>query len=149
MTIPDGLVWLHCTGPDGPVVLLGDHDSRAHRITLCDDHCTYFLEGQWLHKWRVYHAKAVVRPPPAPFHEGEMTWTEHPILGTVCSHLGLDGADLNHVGYTLNGHDAIIFHCEGEAPGSAYYWGATVDGDGDCDADLNTLKARVDKSFVT
>jgi hypothetical protein len=80
-----------------------------------------------------------------------MNGTEPPTLGvSVYAHHGLDGADFAHVAYTLDGHDAVIYHCEGEAPGSMYYWGATFDnGDGDCDASLDVLKARVEKSFAT
>ena len=64
LNIPHGLVWFHVTGPDGPAVLLGDHDSHSGLITLCDDHCTYRIRDGFLHKWRVLHVEEVVRPHP-------------------------------------------------------------------------------------
>lgn len=69
MIIPHGLSWLHCTGPDGPVVLLGDYDSRTGRVTLIDDgYTSWSFDGETIHKWKVYRAEPVARPRPAHRH---------------------------------------------------------------------------------
>ena len=61
-----GLYWLHGVGPDGPVVLLGQYDARLQLVTVIDDGCTaHRLDGDRLHKWRVYRIMPVVRPEPA------------------------------------------------------------------------------------
>lgn len=62
-----GLYWLHCDGPDGPVVLLGKCDGWTGLVTLVDDGCTaYPLDGNRLHKWEVYAVEPAHRPPPKP-----------------------------------------------------------------------------------
>lgn len=66
-TLDSGLYWLHTTGPDGPVVLLGRFDSRKQSVVQHDNADTeYFVEGPYVHKWRVYHIEPVIRPDPLP-----------------------------------------------------------------------------------
>lgn len=68
MNIPHGLVWLHVSGPDGHVVLLGKYDSYTNLVCLIDDGCTDWPleDGNRIHKWTVYHVEEVQRPAPAP-----------------------------------------------------------------------------------
>lgn len=61
----------------------------------------------------------------------------------------IDGFDEEHECWAYPSAEAweiVIYHNEGEPEGSDSYWGlATFDGDGDCDADLNTLMQRWQK----
>lgn len=66
------LYWLHVTGPDGPVVLLGQWDGRTTSFLLIDDACTPTqydgATGSLRNKWTVYAAERIARPEPVDPH---------------------------------------------------------------------------------
>lgn len=70
--LPPGLYWFHCTGPDGPCVLLVDVGHGT--AIIVDDACRaepWPSDDGHLHKWTPYHIEPLVRPAPRPVAEGD------------------------------------------------------------------------------
>lgn len=117
MNLPQGLIWLHVTGPDGHVVLLGKYCSRTRTVCLIDDGCTDYPvgEGNRIHKWTVYHVEEVQRPDPAPssgwIYRGlatlevhindDMQWCEVESRARVSDHTPIFNRKERHLGQII------------------------------------------------